>query len=245
MNNDLSMLPSQRLREQSNRIAELEAELREARMQSLSDIGQAQEAYEAQLIAETERDAAVEALKRLDYWFDTDEDILAAMTPDVRADHERQHTIVRAAIAQIESDTHPDDLAVDRFASAMKNKLAKKRADGRAGWDDRLNCNAGFLSALLHEHVKKGDPLDVGNLAMMLHQRGDKIESETPAKTRREVWDDAIEAAAEKVEIEKYICGLDQNGCPYVSEETHLFTTQILRDLTSTIRNLEYPGDSK
>ena len=69
---------------------------------------------------------------------------------------------------------HPDDAAVDRFASAMKAKLAQKRAEGRGGWDGPT-CNAEFLSRLLREHVEKGDPLDVGNLAMMLHQRGERI----------------------------------------------------------------------
>lgn len=71
--------------------------------------------------------------------------------------------------------THPDDAAVDRFAAAMKAKLAKKRAEGRSGWDDKAQCTGEFLSALLREHVDKGDPLDVGNLAMMLHQRGERI----------------------------------------------------------------------
>lgn len=70
---------------------------------------------------------------------------------------------------------HPDDLAVDRFASAMKAKLAKKRAEGRGGWDDSNKAIGVLLSKLLREHVEKGDPLDVGNLAMMLHQRGDRI----------------------------------------------------------------------
>lgn len=70
---------------------------------------------------------------------------------------------------------HPDDAAVDRFAAAMKSKLAKKRAEGRGGWEDKEQCGASFLSQLLREHVEKGDPLDVGNLAMMLHQRGEAI----------------------------------------------------------------------
>lgn len=69
---------------------------------------------------------------------------------------------------------HPDDLAVDRFAAAMKAKLSKKRADGRCGWEGPT-CSDVILSRLLREHVEKGDPLDVGNLAMMLHQRGERI----------------------------------------------------------------------
>jgi hypothetical protein len=70
---------------------------------------------------------------------------------------------------------HPDDAAVDRFAIAMKAKLAKKRAEGRGGWDSRAECSTERLSYLLVQHIIKGDPLDVGNLAMMLHQRGDRI----------------------------------------------------------------------
>jgi len=44
-------------------VKELEAELREARIQSLSDMGQAQEAYEAQLEAEDKLATAMEALE--------------------------------------------------------------------------------------------------------------------------------------------------------------------------------------
>lgn len=72
-------------------------------------------------------------------------------------------------------DVHPDDIAVDRFADAMKIKLAKKRNEGRGGWADKTECSQIFLSQLLREHVEKGDPVDVGNLAMMLHQRGERI----------------------------------------------------------------------
>ncbi|NTF32345.1 hypothetical protein G6L88_09785 [Rhizobium skierniewicense] len=57
----------------------------------------------------------------------------------------------------------------------MKAKLAKKRQEGRGGWDDEDECSQVFLTALLREHVEKGDPVDVGNFAMMLHQRGEAI----------------------------------------------------------------------
>lgn len=77
--------------------------------------------------------------------------------------------------AQTREACHPDDVAVDRFAAAMKAKLAKKRAEGRGGWDNKDDCSQLFLTSLLREHVEKGDPVDVGNLAMMLHQRGERI----------------------------------------------------------------------
>lgn len=79
-----------------------------------------------------------------------------------------------AALESTGETKHSDDLDVDRFATAMKTKLALKRADGRSGWDGP-DCDAAVLSRLLREHVEKGDPLDVGNLAMMLHQRGERI----------------------------------------------------------------------
>lgn len=67
---------------------------------------------------------------------------------------------------------HSDDVAVDRFAAAMKAKLAQKRAEGRGGWDDPEQCPVERLAELLHKHVSTGDPIDVANFAMMLWCRG-------------------------------------------------------------------------
>lgn len=94
-----------------------------------------------------------------------------------------QSATVDAAIArrapQAQGDgvveAHPDDAAVDRFAAVMATKLAKKREDGRGGWEDKEQCSNALLSRLLREHVEKGDPVDVANLAMMIHQRGEAI----------------------------------------------------------------------
>lgn len=75
---------------------------------------------------------------------------------------------VRAHIETIAPGTHPrhpDDQAVDRFAAAMKDKLAKAREKGRSGWE---TCRPEELSRMLREHVEKGDPRDVANFAMML-----------------------------------------------------------------------------
>ena len=68
-------------------------------------------------------------------------------------------------------DAHPDDIAVDRFAAAMKTKMAKSRAVGRYGWDDPATCSADDLRLFLVNHIAKGDPVDVGNFAMMLFNR--------------------------------------------------------------------------
>ena len=42
----------------------------------------------------------LEALKRLERWFDTDEELLLSMTGPERVDHERQVAMIRAAIAK-------------------------------------------------------------------------------------------------------------------------------------------------
>jgi len=77
---------------------------------------------------------------------------------------------------------HFDDHAVNRFAVAMKGKLAAKRLQGRGGWQEP-DVENGYLSRLLREHVDKGDPVDVANLAMMIHQRGERIGPENEGAT--------------------------------------------------------------
>ncbi|UFS64365.1 hypothetical protein LO749_09310 [Paracoccus denitrificans] len=107
--------------------------------------------------------------------------------------------IVGALTPAPQPEGHPDDLAVDRFATAMKAKLAKKRAEGRSGWDRKDECSAEDLTYMLVQHIWKGDPLDVGNLAMMLHQRGERIviDSETRSIAQTADWrDDPAVAAA-------------------------------------------------
>lgn len=93
---------------------------------------------------------------------------------------------IDAALAEPEQQPvawmHPDDMAVDAFAAAMKEKLAEKRAQGYRGWDDRTDCPPGRLARLLNEHLAKGDPLDVGNFAMMLWNRQEPCEAPAPAQ---------------------------------------------------------------
>ncbi len=75
---------------------------------------------------------------------------------------------------------HPDDLAVDAFAAAMKAKLADARAKGRGGWNGDEPGMHQRLSDLLRAHVEKGDPRDVSNFCMFLHQRGEGISAPAP-----------------------------------------------------------------
>lgn len=87
---------------------------------------------------------------------------------------------------------HPDEIAVDRFAAAMKAKLAQKRIEGRGGWEDPERCTIAALSLMLIEHVDKGDPVDIANFAMMIHQRGASVR---PAPSHpAEVMDTAMVA---------------------------------------------------
>lgn len=74
---------------------------------------------------------------------------------------------------------HPDDIAVDAFAVAMKIKLAEKRTEGRSGWQD-LSWKASEISWQIRSHVDKGDPVDVANYCMFLSARAERI---TPFST--------------------------------------------------------------
>lgn len=89
---------------------------------------------------------------------------------------------------------HPDDLAVDRFAAAMKRKMAKQRDKGYGGWEGPT-CTMEFLQDALVDHLPKGDAIDVGNFAMMLWNRGEPTALPLPIPT---VSDDDLIAAAVK-----------------------------------------------
>lgn len=65
-----------------------------------------------------------------------------------------------------------DNEAVQLFAAKMTQKMADSRAKGKSGWNDPVDCPTDFLQRMLAEHVYKGDPVDVANIAMMLDARG-------------------------------------------------------------------------
>jgi hypothetical protein len=104
------------------------------------------------------------------------------------------------AIAQ-QQQQHPDDAAVDRFAVAMKDKLAKAREKGRSGWE---TCPPDDLSRMLREHVEKGDPRDVANFAMMLWNLGTGIAAAPqPAQPTESILIDGVAyAVPEEVALE-------------------------------------------
>lgn len=77
--------------------------------------------------------------------------------------------------------THTDDVSVNRFCVAMIEKLAKKRDEGRSGWDDPQECTLGMLAEMLVSHLAKGDPVDIANFCMMVWTRGETDEDHAPA----------------------------------------------------------------
>lgn len=101
--------------------------------------------------------------------------------PDTFATFIPKESALRAIIAAVsvqppESTKHPDDVAVDLFASAMKAKLEYARnRRGRGGWQNKSECSADDLSAMLRDHVSKGDPTDVANFCCFLWNRQEAI----------------------------------------------------------------------
>jgi hypothetical protein len=73
-------------------------------------------------------------------------------------------TIARIAAEEMERLHNEAD--VRRFAEAMILKLHIAHAKGRHGW---RRMPSPLLWKMLREHVDKGNPVDVANLAMMIH----------------------------------------------------------------------------
>ena len=102
---------------------------------------------------------------------------VAGFTPDSDDPTNGVHWCPHCGDGRPETDApkpaqHSDDLAVDRFAAAMKQKLGIARTKGRAGWQ---TCSKEDLSRMLREHIEKGDPRDVANFCMFLWSLGHGI----------------------------------------------------------------------
>lgn len=82
-----------------------------------------------------------------------------------------------------------DNTSIDRFAEAMKRKMAVKRDEGRGGWHDKKQCTSTRLIGLFVDHLTKtneGNLVDIANLCMMIHERGihtKRIELEVKKRT--------------------------------------------------------------
>lgn len=70
-----------------------------------------------------------------------------------------------------QSDGHSDDIAVDRFAAAIKSEMAAQRARGRGGWDDPAQCHVQDLAASMVRQIDNGNILAASAYAMMLFNR--------------------------------------------------------------------------
>ena len=79
----------------------------------------------------------------------------------------KKNYLLREALALTKAQKpHPDDIAVDQFASAMKEKLQVAREKkGRGGWQQ---CSTPDLVKMMIDHIAKGDMRDVANFAMMI-----------------------------------------------------------------------------
>lgn len=133
-----------------------------------------------------------------DFCASLDGALMANQSADELAD-DIQRRLDIYGISTSDNVLHPDDLAVDRFAPAMKTKLAAARAKGRGGWDDKASCSGEHLAQLLIEHLTKGNAgtfEDIANFAMMLHQRGDDPQLLRTASVLRdaEIKAQAVEA---------------------------------------------------
>lgn len=121
-----------------------------------------------------------------------------------------------------------DDIAVDRFAEAMKAKMAAARAKGRGGWEGPT-CNADILSRMLRDHVEKGDPRDVANFCMMLWNRGEAIQpSPTPAADAGEVTDE-LDSADQDVSVWELIQIAQECGAAKDQDDNNTWWTLDLR----------------
>lgn len=85
------------------------------------------------------------------------------------------------SVADGDDEAEADRLAVIRFAVMLKAKLAKARAKGRSGWRDPA-WPAADISRQMHEHMAKGDPLDVAAYAMFLALRGEATTAPQPTE---------------------------------------------------------------
>lgn len=99
-----------------------------------------------------------------------DQQEAAFMACSAKLQHAEQELAARQP-APVVAMQHPDDIAVDKFAVAMKDKMAVSRTKGRGGWENPEECGIEDLACMLVQHVEKGDPVDIGNFCMMVWNR--------------------------------------------------------------------------
>jgi len=65
-----------------------------------------------------------------------------------------------------------DSMDVESFSDQMVAKLNVSRDRGRHGW---RGCSTDKLWEELRQHVEERDPVDIANLAMMIHHNSKRI----------------------------------------------------------------------
>jgi len=85
-------------------------------------------------------------------------------------------------------DRLPDDerKALDAMVSAMSEKLYRKYIEGYSGFE---GASEEHLNRLLHEHLTKGDPVDVANFCAFLLHNGQRVRL-SPERVSVQVSDD-------------------------------------------------------
>jgi hypothetical protein len=77
--------------------------------------------------------------------------------------------LVGAFISRI-SNEEADSILCEFTSYHMRQKLEKKRNDGKHGWFNSTCTNVNLME-MLKEHLNRGDMIDVINLAAMIEAR--------------------------------------------------------------------------
>lgn len=86
---------------------------------------------------------------------------------------------------------HEERVAWTAFSTAMAQKLYDKYVQGYSGFD---SCTEAKLSAMLRDHVDKGDPVDVANFCCFLYANGQHI-APHPSPAPQAVGAETVRAA--------------------------------------------------
>jgi hypothetical protein len=79
----------------------------------------------------------------------------------------------------IQTEIDRASAAIDRFAAAMKDAMARKAREGRTGWDDpalRADIVNDMIAHAICADKTPGQEVHVANFAMMLHLLNEPIE---------------------------------------------------------------------
>jgi hypothetical protein len=90
----------------------------------------------------------------------------------------------------------PERDALDKMVTAMSQKMLDKHLEGRSGFED---ASVEHLNNLLHEHIPKGDPVDIANFCAFLHYNGHKVHSNNALVQLQEQYDTLLRALYQAV----------------------------------------------